>query len=260
VLIWGTLPAYYAGFYFTKSQVGAKWSELLFIFGFMGLYLILRRRLSPPPVLRHGKLLILGLIVYICWSAWLHYWGSFGIITMNFPRPWADKGHPNWVIYIDQQAENAEFQKQDVQFLRALVYQSLGRTSFAEQLYQPLLRDARALNNLGVLVSEQNRETAQTYFRQALQHDPNCTPARYNLAVLTRNQPDLDQVAQEAWLPGMYQRYAPERLWIATPPLEEWCRILYWSRGGFLYKSFLEPMVRFTNPATLFQTDLQQLR
>jgi len=260
LLIRGTLPAYYAGFYLTKSQVGAKGIELLFILGFMGTYLLLRRRLSKPPVLRYGKLLVAGLIMYTCWGAWLHHWGSVGIITMNFPRPWADKGHPNWVIYIDQQAEKAEFRKQDVRFLRALVYQSLGRTSIAEQLYQPLHRDGRALNNLGVLVSKQHREAAQTYFQQALQRDPDCLPARYNLAVLTKNQADLEQIARDAWLPGMYQRYAPERLWIITPPLEEWCRILYWSRGGFLYKSFLESMVRVTNPAKLFQADLQQLR
>lgn len=263
VLIRGTLPAYYLGLQLTKSEVGAKWGELLFIIGFLSLYLLLRRRRSNPPVLRHGRLLVLGLICYICWSAWLHYWGSYGIITMNFPYPWADKGHPNWVAYIDQQAENAEFRKQDVQFLQALVYQLRGEADFAKQLYEPLTRDVRALNNLGVLALEQSRDTAQAYFQQALQQNPDYAPARYNLTVLagyTQGNPEQAQIYTDAWLPTMYQRYAPERLWIANPPLKEWCSILYWSRGGFWYKSLLEPMVRFTNPAKLFQTDLQQLR
>jgi hypothetical protein len=76
----------------------------------------------------------------------------------------------------------------------------------------------------------------------------------------TPENPAWTQASADAWLPTMYQRYAPERLWIDNPALKEWCSILYWSRGGFWYKSLLEPMVRFTNPAKLFQTDLQQLR
>jgi tetratricopeptide (TPR) repeat protein len=262
VLIRGTLPAYYLGLQLTKSEVGAKWGELLFIFGFLGIYWLLRKRLSVPPLLRHGRLLILGLLLYIGWSAWLHYWGTYGIITMNLPRPWADKGHPNWVSYIDKQVEKAEFRKQEIQFLQALVYQLRGDAEFAKQLYQSLTQDARALNNLGVLASEQNRDTAQTYFQQALQQKPDYAPARYNLAVLAGDTQGISEQAQayDAWLPTMYQHYAPERLWIANPAMKEWCSTLYWSRGGFWYKSFLEPMVRFTNPAKLFQADLQQLR
>ncbi len=261
VLLRGTLPAYYVGFYLTQSQVGAKCAEVLFIVLFLGTYILLRRRLSFPPMLRYRRLLVLGLIVYVCWAAWLHQWGSLSIITMNFPQPWADKGHPNWVAYIDERVEDADFRKQDVQFLQALVHHIRGDFDIAEQLYLSLRPDARVLNNLGVLVSEHDREAAIAYFQRALEQDAEFPPARYNLGVLTGDRSAIEEArAADAWIPSMYQRYAPERLWIANPDLDEWCRILYWSRGGFLYKSFLELMVRFTNPAELFQSDLQQLR
>ncbi len=261
VLLRGTLPAYYAGFQLTHSQVWAKWTEILFVVVFLGIYLVCRHRLSTPPILRYGRLLVLGLIVSACWIVWLYQWGRLGIIMENFPKPWADKGHPNWVAYIDKRVADADFRKEEMQFLQALVYHMRGDTEYAEQLYEPLTQDARALNNLGVLVSGQDRDAANSYFQRALQQDAEFQPAQYNLGVLAGDRQAIEQpLTPDAWLPAMYQRHAPERLWIANPDLEEWCRTLYWSRGGFLYKSFLESMVRLTNPAELFQEDLQQLR
>lgn len=261
LLLRGTLPAYYIGFHVTHSQRWAKLVEILFLVGFFLVYAVFRRRYAPAPVLRHGRLMGLALVVYLCWGSWWHQWGGFGIISVNFPHPWADKGHPNWVAYMDEHVDIAEFRHRDMQFLQALVYQLAGKRAEAEAFYQPLRQHAGALNNLGVLMAAQNQPAALDYFRHALKVDPTFAPALYNSGLLSGNQAAIEQArAIDAWLPDLYQQYAPDHFWIANPGLEEWCRTIYWSRGGFLSKSFLELMVRFTNPAELFQEDLRQLR
>ena len=260
VLLRGMFPAYYLGYMATQSHLGGKVAETLFLLGFAILYFWGRRHLKVPPLLRHFKLFIIGALVFLGWAAWLHYWATTGMYMVKFPLPWIDRGHPNWVIHMDHYAERALFQKRGMQFLQALVHQLHGDAEFAEQLYSSLSKDARALNNLGVLVSDEDPDAAQRYFEQALRRDPDFAPALYNLGVMANDRERIERAQTlDRWKPQIYQQYAPEQLWIAIPPLHEWAKTVYWSQGGFWVRGFLELILRFTKPEEFFQSELQHL-
>jgi Tfp pilus assembly protein PilF len=261
VLLRGMFPAYYLGYIMTQSQLGGKVAEMLFVLGFAVLYFWGRRHLKVLPLLRHFTLFMIGSLVFLGWAAWFHFWVSTGIAMLDFPLPWIDRGHPNWVTHIDQHTERALFQKHGMQFLQALVHQLHGDAEFAEQVYSSLPKDARALNNLGVLVSEKDPDAAQRYFEQALRRDPDFAPALYNSGTMS-NDAERIKRAQilDGWKSRLYPQHAPERLWIAIPPLYEWSKTIYWSQGGFWVRGFLELILRFTKPEEFFQPELQHLQ
>jgi hypothetical protein len=257
VLLRGMLPAYYLGHQLSGSQLGGKVAEILFLVVFFGLHRWIRRGSNPAPALRHLKFLVLGLAVLFCWGAWAQYWMTSTMITINFPLPWIDRGHPNWVAYMDRKVDQAIFRKRDVLFLQSLVHQLNGDREFAKQAYAKILKDARALNNLGVIMSDENPDDARLYFEQALQRDPDCVPARYNLGVMTRDRKRIEQAqALDRWKADVYQKYAPNKLWIVIPPIMEWTKTLYWSRGGFLVNKSL---IGLGQPEDYVQTEIQHL-
>jgi hypothetical protein len=66
----------------------------------------------------------------------------------------------------------------------------------------------------------------------------------YNLGVITGNRTSIERAKTgDPWRVNVYQKYAPEKLWIAMPVQREWSKAFYWSKGGFPLRGFAEIVI-----------------
>jgi tetratricopeptide (TPR) repeat protein len=159
-------------------------------------------------------------------------------VNLFIDRGW---GNPIWVADIDQKVKEARFRSPDLLLTQALGHQLLGDIEFARQIYEEISKDARALNNLGVMLLEKDPNDARGYFERAMKLDPDFVPAIYNLGLMTDDHKLIDQAqAADPWRVKAYQKYAPDKPWILIPTISEWGKALYWSQGGFFVRGFTE--------------------
>ena len=237
VLLIGLSIMYVLGVQISQSPLGGKVMEVLFILVFIGVYLWRR----PATRLKNVKLFVLIWMLVWCYLAWIHYEISIVGIEAAVPLPSMDRGHPAWIAEIDQSVAQAHFRNRDLLYIQALTHQLGQDFEFARQSYTDLADDPRALNNLGTLIAQKDPKNAQIYFENAIKQDPNYAPAFYNLGVLTGDGSKIEQARRgDAWRVSVYQKYAPNKLWIDIPMLSVWSRVTYWSQGGFPAEGFVE--------------------
>jgi hypothetical protein len=238
--------------------LAGKAAELVFFAALLGLRYVIRRVSGYIPLFRHFKSFILVWILLWCHFAWFHYDFSITGKMETFLFGSLDRGNPYWHTYVDQNVKNAWHRNQKLRFIQAVVHQLSEDMEFARQAYQGI-KNPRALNNLGVMAMENTPNDAQSYFKRALKLDSNFAPALYNLGLMTG---DRDLIARaraiEPWRVNAYQKYAPDKPWIAIFTMREWYHALYWSQGGFLVKGFTEiPLfVRETEIPDLFSREI----
>ena len=259
VLLAGVHLAYLGGQFLSRSPLGGKTAELAFIGAWLGGYLLNRSKGSRTMTVRYLKLFCL--LWALVWGqlAWLHHYFGFGVgaTDWNVLFPSIDLGHPQHRVYIDRQVRSAVFRTRDLLFTQAVFHQLGEDRDIAEQAYQQMPDDARAVNNLGVLSLGQDALQARKYFERALALHPGFAPALYNLGVLNGDVNLLEQAqAGEPWRVKAYRTYAPGKPWIAIPTWNEWNQAVYWSQGGFPVRGFTEIAVAVRDFLSAFLSGL----
>ena len=252
VILTGIFVAYALGYQLSGSPLVGKVVEILYILVFIGFRYWVRRGPESIPSFRNPKLFAVVCLVLWAHLAWFHYFISFIGIEAGLPIPLVDRGHPNWIAYVDQNVKEARFQNRGLLLIQALVHQLGGDKEFARKAYEQIPDDARAMNNLGVMVWDKEPDDARVYFERALKIDPDCAPAIYNMGVLSDDRGQIDRArAADPWRVDVYQKYAPDKPWIATPKIREWDKARYWSQGGLLVGGFIEVLFQILS---LFST------
>ena len=127
-----------------------------------------------------------------------------------------------------------------------------GDNKFARQVYEQIPKDVHAINNLGVMVWDKKPADARAHFERALKLAPDFAPAMYNMGLITGDRVRIDQAqAADPWRVNVYQKYAPDKPWIAMPKIREWDKARYWSQGGFLVRGFIEILLQNLSPFSM---------
>ncbi len=255
IILAGVFVAYMLGLRLGHSPLTGRAAEVVFFVALIGLRYVIRRVSGFIPPFRYFKSFVLVWILLWCHFAWFHYYlYSTGKATTYLSN--LDRGNPTWLAYVDQNVKDARYRNQDLLFIQAVVHQLGEDQEFARQVYQDV-KDPRALNNLGVMVLEKKPDDAQSYFEQALKYDPDFSPALYNLGQKIGDR-NLIKRAQaiEPWRVNAYQKYAPDKPWIAIFTMREWYHALYWSQGGFWVRGFTEIPLSFREAVRAIREDL----
>jgi tetratricopeptide (TPR) repeat protein len=248
VLLTGIFVAYAVGERLSGSPLGGKAAEIGYILLFIGYHYWVRRG-SSLSEFRNGRLFAVVCIVLWGYLVWFHVFISLIAIEAALPIPLADRGHPSWIAYVDQQLEEARFQNSTLLFTQALAHHLGGDVEFARQIYEDIPDDARAANNLGVMLLNKESNGARAYFEHALECEPNFAPALYNLGLLDGDRARIERArTADRWRVDAYQKYVPDKPWIAMSPIRKWDEAVYWSQGGFLTRGFIEIIFQNFSP------------
>ena len=98
---------------------------------------------------------------------------------------------------------------------------------------------------------------ARSYFERALKIDPDFAPALYNLGLMTADRALIAQAQiSDPWRVNAYQKFAPDKPWIAIFTVRELNKALYWSQGGFPVRGFTEIPLSFRKAISVYEIPL----